>query len=403
MLKAVWLKRWKSFFEANLPVGRTTLLVGPNGAGKSNVFDALRFLQGAALDLPLTDVLRGRWEGGREVWSGIRGGEAEVALKGTTFSLSTEWQGPLYQVVSVDTHAGARLESEVVGDDRPDRQTFLYSTHASSLGSRHGPQPGGAINAAYRSIGGGRSGNVTLSAARSLLSQIEPTERMDPAVVEGARAIRRALREIIHLEILPSAMRGPAPLHAAQMGASGENVAAVLYEMSEKDRQEVLDWLTELCAPNVTKLEFEVVQSVREVYLFLVEANGTRISARSLSDGTLRFLGILVGLLTAPEGSLILLEEPDVGLHPARIHLLAEILEAIPKRRNIQVIATTHSPVLLAHLSDEMLADVLAFDRDKETGHSVVKRVGELPYFERLRTSQDRGHLIATGWLERAL
>ena len=401
MLNRLSLSHWKSFDTANLDFGKSTLLVGPNGAGKSNVFDALRFLQGAALDLPLTDVLGGRWEGGRQVWPGIRGGEAESALGGGWFAVGTVWPGQ-WHLLSVLQKGSASVHIETLSDSL-ERRTDLFDTHASSLGTKKGPQPGGAINVAYRSVGGGRSGNVTLSAARSLLGQIEPTERMDPAVVEAARAVRRALREIIHLEILPSAMRGPAPLHAAQMGASGENVAAVLYEMSEKDRQEVLDWLTELCAPNVTKLEFEVVQSVREVYLFLVEANGTRISARSLSDGTLRFLGILVGLLTAPEGSLILLEEPDVGLHPARIHLLAEILEAIPKRRNIQVIATTHSPVLLAHLSDEMLADVLAFDRDKETGHSVVKRVGELPYFERLRTSQDRGHLIATGWLERAL
>ena len=401
MLNRLSLNNWKSFEIANLDFGRSTLLVGPNGAGKSNVFDALRFLQGAALDLPLTDVLGGRWEGGRQVWPGIRGGEAESALGGRAFALVTMWPGQ-WHLLSVEQKGSASVQLETLSDSG-ERRTDLFDTHAFSLGAKKGPQPGGAINVAYRSVGGGRSGNVTLSAARSLLGQIEPTERMDPAVVEAARTVRRALREIIHLEILPSAMRGPAPLHAAQMGASGENVAAVLYEMSEKDRQEVLDWLTELCAPNVTKLDFEVVQSVREVYLFLVEANGTRISARSLSDGTLRFLGILVGLLTAPEGSLILLEEPDVGLHPARIHLLAEILEAIPKRRNIQVIATTHSPVLLAHLSDEMLADVLAFDRDKETGHSVVKRVGELPYFERLRTSQDRGHLIATGWLERAL
>ena len=85
MLRALEVFQWKSFgkLSSHVPFARLTLLVGPNGSGKSNVLDALRFLQGLALDLPLYEVLRGRWEGGREVWSGIRGGEAESAAMGS--------------------------------------------------------------------------------------------------------------------------------------------------------------------------------------------------------------------------------------------------------------------------------------------------------------------------------
>src|SRR6266850_3546701 len=96
MLTTLCPTNWKSFGSKEAQVisfGPVTLLVGPNASGKSNVIDALRLLQGAALDLPIYEALRGRWEGGREVWPGIRGGEAEAAHSGSpTFTLHTFWR-----------------------------------------------------------------------------------------------------------------------------------------------------------------------------------------------------------------------------------------------------------------------------------------------------------------------
>lgn len=59
------LDDWRSFGSGpdarnTLRFGELTILVGPNASGKSNVLDALHLLQGAALDLSLGDVLRGR-------------------------------------------------------------------------------------------------------------------------------------------------------------------------------------------------------------------------------------------------------------------------------------------------------------------------------------------------------
>lgn len=81
MLKSLTPHNWKSFGTSrNRPqFGGLTLLVGPNASGKSNALDALRFLQGSALDFPLGDVLRGRWEGQREIWPPIRGQVVKAA------------------------------------------------------------------------------------------------------------------------------------------------------------------------------------------------------------------------------------------------------------------------------------------------------------------------------------
>jgi len=199
-------------------------------------------------------------------------------------------------------------------------------------------------------------------------------------------------------------MRDYKPENGGQLGVSGENISPALLALSQQEGrlQDVVDWLSEFCAPEIERIDFDRTQ-LREVMMFLVERGGRRVSARSVSDGTLRFLGHLVALLTCAPGTLVVLEEPDAGLHPSRIHLLAELIERIAKDRGIQVLATTHSPTLLAHLSDEALGDVVAFGRRPENGLTVCSRLKDLPHFDDLRRSDHLERLISTGWVERAL
>src|SRR6478672_11635647 len=93
-LKSLTLTNWKSFGETRnrIELSPLTLLVGPNASGKSNALDGLRFLQGVALDYPFSDVLRGRWEGQREIWPAIRGQSVEAARAGSDgFAIKSEW------------------------------------------------------------------------------------------------------------------------------------------------------------------------------------------------------------------------------------------------------------------------------------------------------------------------
>ncbi len=361
MLTTLVPESWKSFGSSE-PTRRTvrlspvTLLVGPNGSGKSNVLDALRFLQGAARTMVLSDVLRGA-----KAWSPIRGHLAEAARRGTSrFSIASTWalgQQVTTHRINVSIGKDALIEREELVDARGQRLAALS-------------RPGSGL-----SLLGGSDADVA--------------------------EIKSALSSSVFLDVRPEAMRDYRP-EGSELGTSGENISPVLSRFSADLLQDVVDWLSELCAPAVEAIDFDRTK-LGEVMMFVVERGGERVSARSMSDGTLRFLGLIVALLTCEEGSLVVIEEPDVGLHPSRIRLLAELFEDVAARRKVQVLATTHSPGLLAHLSAEALGAVVAFARDPVSGETVCSELRSLAHFETLRDAEHLDHLISTGWLERAL
>lgn len=75
------------------------------------------------------------------------------------------------------------------------------------------------------------------------------------------------------------------------------------------------------------------------------------IPAARLSDGTLRFLALLATLLSPSPPPLLCVDEPELGLHPDSIALLAEVL--VDASTRTQLVVTTHSDTLVSALSDQ--------------------------------------------------
>ena len=218
--------------------------------------------------------------------------------------------------------------------------------------------------------------------------------------------ILRLYREARFLDLRPSEMKDYVSLATPELGIHGENLSAIVYRICEQpDQKEMyLGWLTSLCAPEVTDIDF-IKTRASDVLVELVEGNGEkrRISARSLSDGTLRFMGYLAAMFSAPEGSLFLIEEIETGLHPTRIHLLIELFEQFAESRNLQIIATTHSSQVLLSLSERALRDAVLFARTADSSGTVTRRLGDLPDFEEVTQQTHIDELFTTGWMEQSV
>jgi predicted ATPase len=406
MLRSLRLTDFKSFADQTIELAPLTILLGANASGKSNALDAIRFLQGIALDFSVSDVLRGRHEGGRIVWPAIRGGIAEVCRSGSAhWSLETEWvldgRCIAHRIACTTEPAALVTEERLVGEGLGD---YLFDTHAKTLGQSAGLQDGRAISVALKGKGGGRNPTQQCSAAASLLGQIQSQPRVSPLVLQWAQRVQFAMRRSTFLSVSPAAMREWAPLQAATMGADGANISAVVHRLCEvpDGKRRLVDWISELCAPTVRDIGF-ARSELGEVILQLIEQDGTKVSARSLSDGTLRVLGELVAVLTAESGSLLLVEEIENGLHPQRLQLLVQLLETVTTERKIQVIATTHSPLVLLALSKEARDNAVVFARVEGRPGTTARRLGDIEHFREVSSRRDVDRLFASGWLERAL
>src|SRR4030042_1642376 len=76
-----------------------------------------------------------------------------------------------------------------------------------------------------------------------------------------------------------------------------------------------------------------------------IQQRGTKFSSRVISEGTLRVLALCTIAVNPWSGSLLAFEQPENGVHPRRIELIAQLLASLATEQKRQVIVTTHSPL----------------------------------------------------------
>jgi predicted ATPase len=84
-----------------------------------------------------------------------------------------------------------------------------------------------------------------------------------------------------------------------------------------------------------------------------VNEHGVDFTAKVLSEGTLRLLGLMAILNRENPATVVGFEEPENGVHPRRLKLIADLLCNASEYK--QVLVNTHSPVLPDHLQDAHL------------------------------------------------
>ncbi len=218
-------------------------------------------------------------------------------------------------------------------------------------------------------------------------------------------------QNIFILDPIPSKMRNYRPL-AETLERDGSNIAGVLAGLSEEKKKEIEEALSHYASAlperEIKRVWAETVGRFNSDAMLYCEEEwikGTSqiIDAKGMSDGTLRFLAILTALLTRPEGTQIIIEEIDNGLHPSRAKLLLQALKEIGTRRKIDILVTTHNPALLDALPIEMMPFVIVAHRDIETGESKLTPLNEIENLPKLMAGGTLGKITMQGALERSL
>ena len=151
-------------------------------------------------------------------------------------------------------------------------------------------------------------------------------------------------------------MRDDVPMaDVDSIGPRGQNLAAFLNTLKHKFPRDFdnLNLTLHRILPSNVSIDVDLLKEGR-VGLKLSE-NSIRYSARLISEGTLRLIGLLCAIHPRNPSTLIAFEEPENGIHPVRIKMISDLLKNTAKQHEKQIVITTHSGVLSSYFNDTNL------------------------------------------------
>lgn len=143
--------------------------------------------------------------------------------------------------------------------------------------------------------------------------------------------------------------------------------------------------------------DLEVALDGGRLVLYLQESNRT-VPARRLSDGTLRYLCLLAILLDPAPPPLVVIEEPELGLHPDMFPILRDLLQSASART--QLVVTTHSPTLVDAFTEtpEVILVCERIDAATRVRRLDPTQIGSWREFGSLGTLWASGYLGGNRW-----
>ena len=348
----------------NLPMESLNVLIGPNGSGKSNFIEALALLHAAPHDLSapvrrMGGISEWLWKGegapGRAViQAAVNQPSGEIPLRHMMY---IGQQGAWFDV------RRETITNEPPGAGEPQPGLF-YASSGNTIRIREpGDEDGG--NRGWRLIN-----PSMLRADASILSQREDPDRYPE--LGWLQQQYRQIRLYRNWEFGPDAglRRSPrADEPSTFLTERGENLPLVLSRLRGDSRQRFVKALQQLY-DGIEDFQVEVGGGRAELFVVERGAGERYIPVSRLSDGTLRYMALAAILLDPEPPPLVVIEEPELGLHPDVVLSIGEMLINASKRT--QLVVTTHSRVLVDALDDYPSSVVVC---DKYDGESSFERL----------------------------
>lgn len=355
------VRGFKSIAATDLhDLGHVTVLIGPNGAGKSNLLAAIRLLGqmgGGLLGRSVADA------GGANAL--LHRGARRTQLLHLEVDFKEEDR--IYQyIAALRFVAGDRLvfDDELCGlrmlDSSRDWRESLGGDHSESRLSGQEPWLRGGLGSGDGYGGDGGSGDGSGGDS-------------DPERDIVREILAQSLGGIGYYHFHDTSDSSPLRTNARavddrSVNSNGGNLAAYLRTLKASDERDCqAAWLLlmqrlQRIAPFIKELVPEAVGR-DGIRLDWIDIRGDRYGIHQLSDGTLRALALFaaLGQPSSRRPRFITIDEPELGLHPAALHLVCELIRSISG--TTQVLVATQSPALLDHFEP---SDVVVVESHEE-------------------------------------
>jgi len=314
------LKNWRNFVTVDLAIGERLFITGPNASGKSNLLDMFRFLRDIAKD-----------GGGLQLAVRERLGLTKIRCLAARRYPDVEIEVQLSEVIDTNP-ATWRYAIGLRQEQRGARRTLLRYERVWHEGSQILDRPDDKDKADDQRL------------TQTHLEQIASNKEF--------RAIAESFQKTLYLHLVPQLLKYPglANRDATTEDPFGLKFLDRVMETPEKTRRARLRKIEQALKSAVPELE-QLSDTRDERGHPHLEAlyrhwrpQGGRQREDQFSDGTLRLIGLLWALLEGD--SLLLLEEPELSLHPAIVAQLPALMWRLQRARQRQVMLTSHSSEL---------------------------------------------------------
>jgi predicted ATPase len=309
------VKNWRGFLKADVELHGRTFLAGPSAAGKSNLLDVFSFLR-------------------------------DLASPGAGFQEAVRQRGGVRKLRCLAARQDSDLGLLVRAGSEENPAEWEYELHFNQEG-----QPRPVIKRERLSRGGE---DVFVRPDES--DETDPERLTDTFLEQGSlrkelRAFAAFLGTVRYVHLVPQLMREPQRSAGARHDPFGAELLERIAATPEQSQNARLRWILEALQPAVPRLmqlkarrDAHGRPHLRALYEHW-RPRGAWQTEEQFSDGTLRLIGILWSVL---EGSgPLLIEEPEVSLHPQIVRLMPQMLARLARRTGRQLILTTHSLDLL--------------------------------------------------------
>jgi predicted ATPase len=382
MIRRIQLRNYKSFVDAELTAGPLTVIFGPNDAGKSNLLDALSLLS----ELAEVDSLKKAFDPSAHRGRMIEAFHSQLGF-GERGLQHLQQQNEIFFELTVDLDLQPaireRINATLEQRERLADTKTSYTRVAESLLryrlrlrydyrsgepfvtdeeliplTAHG-EPRKSRNAfieldrennrfVVRIERQGHPRYYDVNRNRTLLSEIS-----DPVYHPHVVAAKDELRSWRSYYVEPSLVRAESGVHGADdPGRHGEELAAFYWKLKHEyplQFQAVQLNLRSLI-PTLAAIDVREIRGTLDPVI--VGQDGGEFPFRLASEGTLRLL-CLLGIAIAPmPPAVVAYEEPENGVQPARLDILAQIMNNVAENGATQLILTTHSLTFLERMQN---------------------------------------------------
>ena len=365
MIKHIEIAGYKSLAEARLDLEPLSVIVGPNASGKSNLFDSLRLLSAMVTqpDLKIAfDAHRGIPVEAFFTESGIPALLEEEQLQfrvSVDVLLSDRAVNATEQRIR-DLREGLATREQRRVTERYLRYKVLVEFRPDTGVLRVGDEWLGALNMDgtvrrsrnpfFERVNGRISLRMEGQAHPTMHDIGLPYTQLSQSLYAPHYPHISAFREEASMwqfyYLDPLLMRENAPLKETKsVGKNGQDIASYFHTIKSQNPRQfetVVKALTNVI-PSVSGMD--VLRTKDGFVELFVQENEAIYSSRVISEGTLRILGLLA-ILSSDDNTIVGFEEPENGVHPRRITVVANMLAAAARSSDRQLLVTTHSPLL---------------------------------------------------------